>query len=259
MTKKLSVAAAFAFSLVAVTSFVSPVCAATLPLAFATAAASSNGGGGVPGSVSNAGPPPQVANYQTFQSGGTASAGAFGVSATAYGSAAAQATEEYYFRVDGPQNGILIPLSLVSELAAIAENAGCSKTGCLYASASSNISFDNKVLAQRSSNPNELITFPPSKSVLSGVTQQIALVADVTTLDYNGIRGTFAQADSSLTITIDPAWLHANPGYSLEFSAGIDNSPFVAVAPLPAALPLFGTAIAGLGGAGWWKRRKVSA
>jgi hypothetical protein len=28
--------------------------------------------------------------------------------------------------------------------------------------------------------------------------------------------------------------------------------------PLPAALPLFGTAIAGLGGAGWWRRRKVS-
>lgn len=26
--------------------------------------------------------------------------------------------------------------------------------------------------------------------------------------------------------------------------------------PLPAALPLFGTALAGLGGAGWWKRRK---
>jgi hypothetical protein len=29
--------------------------------------------------------------------------------------------------------------------------------------------------------------------------------------------------------------------------------------PLPAALPLFGTALAGLGGAGWLGRRKVSA
>jgi hypothetical protein len=28
--------------------------------------------------------------------------------------------------------------------------------------------------------------------------------------------------------------------------------------PLPAAFPLFGSALAGLGGAGWWKRRKVS-
>jgi hypothetical protein len=35
------------------------------------------------------------------------------------------------------------------------------------------------------------------------------------------------------------------------------NSEILAT-PLPAALPLFGTAIAGLGGAGWWKRRKES-
>jgi hypothetical protein len=28
--------------------------------------------------------------------------------------------------------------------------------------------------------------------------------------------------------------------------------------PLPAALPMFGAAVAGLGGAGWWKRRKDS-
>lgn len=34
------------------------------------------------------------------------------------------------------------------------------------------------------------------------------------------------------------------------------NSEHLIATPLPAALSMFGTALAGLGGAGWWKRRR---
>jgi hypothetical protein len=78
----------------------------------------------------------------------------------------------------------------------------------------------------------------------------------------------FAAAIFALLTFAAPA--HAAPVYlydlSLNFGDGYTNpgvgefSCGVAATPLPAALPLFGTALVGLGGVGWFRRRgKVSA
>jgi MYXO-CTERM domain-containing protein len=57
-------------------------------------------------------------------------------------------------------------------------------------------------------------------------------------------------------IQIDPSFLADNPGFSLEFSDGIDNVP-VSETPLPAALPMFGAALLALGAFAWRRRREA--
>jgi hypothetical protein len=47
----------------------------------------------------------------------------------------------------------------------------------------------------------------------------------------------------------------SNIGF-IQLASASRISPHISPVPLPAALPLFGSAVAGLGGAGWWKRRK---
>jgi hypothetical protein len=69
--------------------------------------------------------------------------------------------------------------------------------------------------------------------------------------DVNPNGGTF-MASVDPTITIDPSFLAANPGFTLEFSSNVTQNPVSAV-PLPAALPLFA---AGLGAFGLMGRRK---
>lgn len=56
-------------------------------------------------------------------------------------------------------------------------------------------------------------------------------------------------------ITFDPSFDLS--GYTLEFSAGIQNS--AAATPLPAALPLFASGLGALGLLGWRRKRKVAA
>jgi hypothetical protein len=237
-----------AVTILALLAGATPVQAVTVQL---TSAFADTAAGGLTSSDHHSGLPPQISSYQStvFKplGGAMASSGAFGVSATSFGLAAGAATELYEFRVDGPQNGILVPLSVASTLAAIAEEAGCANMNCQHTSASSNISYDGKLVAQRSSNPNELIDFPPAESVLSGDVHQVNLFAEASALDSGGKLGAFAQADSSLTLAIDPLWLAANPGYSLEFSDGVDP----AVTPLPSALPMFGAALLGLIAFAW--------
>jgi hypothetical protein len=58
-------------------------------------------------------------------------------------------------------------------------------------------------------------------------------------------------------VQIDPSFLDTNPGYSLEFSAGVDNVP-LSETPLPPALPMFSAALLALG-AFAWRRRKWPA
>jgi hypothetical protein len=66
-----------------------------------------------------------------------------------------------------------------------------------------------------------------------------------------------ATATADPYIQIDSAFLAANPGYSLEFSQGINNVP-VGVTPLPAALPLFGSAVVGLFGFAHRRKSRIN-
>jgi hypothetical protein len=75
----------------------------------------------------------------------------------------------------------------------------------------------------------------------SGVVDQIYMEA---TAHSNSTQSAGAFADPY--IEIDPAFLAANPGYSLIFSPGVLNDPPPDV-PEPTSLALFGTAIVGIG------------
>ena len=244
---------AFVFAVLAVVSFAEPSAASTLPLAFADVHASN----GVTDNHSS-GQPPQIADTQNlsgpFVGRSTAAAGFTGVSATAFGFAIGLATETYFFRVDGPQSGVLVPLSLTNTMSAIVNSGDCSEAGCQYGSASASISYDKKLVAQRSNTPDQSIDFLPSLSVMPGDEHEVDLFAEALTIDTVENQGTFAQANSSLTVQIDPIWLLSNPGYSLEFSDGINNEPLVT--PLPPALPMFSAALLALGAFGWWRRRQ---
>ena len=57
-------------------------------------------------------------------------------------------------------------------------------------------------------------------------------------------------------IQIDPTWLSSNPGYSLEFSSGVGNSPLSA-APEPATWAMMLVGLGGIGAAMRSSRRKM--
>jgi hypothetical protein len=64
-----------------------------------------------------------------------------------------------------------------------------------------------------------------------------------------------AQSLADPLFQIDAGFLADNPGYSLEFSPGVENAELSSV-PLPAALPLLGSAVLGLAGFGARKSRR---
>jgi hypothetical protein len=66
----------------------------------------------------------------------------------------------------------------------------------------------------------------------------------------NGNDGGFA---TSMSVWIDPLLTVSEAGYQIVLSGGIGNS--FATTPIPAALPLFASALGGLGFAGWRRKR----
>jgi hypothetical protein len=83
----------------------------------------------------------------------------------------------------------------------------------------------------------------PSNPVPLLLRPQVEMQASASSCAAGGI----ANAVADPYFQIDPAFLAANPGYSLEFSPGITNQPVSAV-PLPASFPLFLTGLLGLMG-----------
>lgn len=75
-----------------------------------------------------------------------------------------------------------------------------------------------------------------------------------------------ATSDSGLPLTgfffdegyfvSEPSWVLLRDGYG-PATKGFDSGPVVSLVPVPMALPLFATALAGLGGIAWRKRRTV--
>jgi hypothetical protein len=230
--------------------------AATLPSAFAYVEA---------GNLHDGGLPPQSLTWQSAVGdplgGATGSAGFFGVSATAFGYAGSQGEETYYFRVNGPTTSSLVPLSVSSTFAAVIENGDCGSHGCQHGSATATISYDGSALARRVSDPSENIdNFPPSLKIVPGDVHNVGLDADVISLDSGGNFGTFGQANASMVVRIDPLWLASNPGYTLEFSDGVDPPPLdtPSAAPISSALPMFAAGLLMLGAAGWHRRKAAT-
>jgi hypothetical protein len=96
-------------------------------------------------------------------------------------------------------------------------------------------------------------SFNDMLSLSSNTLYGVALVAKVDPSNPDAIA--LALADPY--IQNDAAFLTANPGYSLEFSDGIDNVP-IAATPVPPALPMFGAALLALGAFAWRRRERAS-
>lgn len=82
------------------------------------------------------------------------------------------------------------------------------------------------------------------------VAGSVVMSAIADTMAYNG---DISLASVATSIEIDPNFLAANPGYSLQLSDGADNPP-ITPTPIPAAVYLLGSGLLGLFGI---KRRKA--
>jgi hypothetical protein len=103
-------------------------------------------------------------------------------------------------------------------------------------------------------NPYPSHSFSDNVSLVSNQIYTVRLDAAAFSFDHLALGGASATATADPYFQIDPAFLAANPGYSLEFSPGIDNVP-ISATPLPPALPLFASGVIALAGFAW--RRKV--
>lgn len=176
------------------------------------------------------------------------------VRSSALGDQFASSSIMYVFEVTGPQS-VKVPINIIGYLFAEAE----ATSGSTFADASFYISSPDNSLgrqaicaatdslncAGRTPAPlgrygfNEQVYIPANE-------RRVAVLSAMAGAGDNHTTTTGrASAWADPYIQIDPSFLAANPGYSLEFSSGIDNVPISPV-PLPAALPLFGSAALGL-------------
>jgi hypothetical protein len=157
---------------------------------------------------------------------------------------------DYYFEVVGPQS-ISVPISIQGELAASQASAGTDfATSSLYLSQGPGL-FYKSVSAPSTGGIASTTGVLGDVNVNSNSEIFVQLAAHTGTYTYN--------IDTALAdpyFSIDPSWLAANPGYSLEFSDGIDNVP-ISATPLPPALPMFGAALFALGACAWRRRRNI--
>jgi hypothetical protein len=183
----------------------------------------------------------------------TSGAPSVGVSAT--GAQAAFATENYYFAVIGPTNPS-VPTFVSGVVFATATETGGASASASITDANNQTNLNEQALdapinpqLYQASHFYRVPLFLASNSPY-----EVSLLAAAGGADPAEQRGAHAQADADPYVQIDPSFLAANPGYSLEFSAGIDNVP-ISAAPLPAALPLFGSGVIAMAGLAWRKRR----
>lgn len=205
-----------------------------------------------------------------------------GTSSTGY--AGASAVEYYYFQINGPA-ATQAPLTVSGFVNAIVENANSYS----YSIAETAFWIDEPFPGQKNNpfwvsppnppegdygyargGPTALAAnsacagfcdpgwsashgFDESLMIKTNEPYLVTMVAGVMTTDYGWRDGTLARALVDPTFTIDPSWLFANPGYSLEVSPGLDNGKLAT--PLPPALALYGTGILALITFAWHRRR----
>jgi len=253
---RLLCASAFAL-LVGVTGFASPASATTIPILLPGSWASTEAGVGAgPAAalaaygdpfIANEGPAPQASVYTsaggpygTAKSVAAVSASGQVASVSAVGQAGAVAQDIYWFEVPGPKN-TKVP---VTETGFVLANVQNESFGGASASAYASVvsfTYDKTTTLGRS------VQFRNSLSLTTNTPYEVVLNAQVSSWDIGETAGTVATAVADPYFQIDPAFLAANPGYSLEFSPGITNQQIAAV-PLPASFPLFVTGLLALMG-----------
>lgn len=171
----------------------------------------------------------------------------------------AEATIDYYFEAVGPTN--------TSVLFDIQAGGSASETGSgnafahLYLNGSSVIGEPGTLTSACSAyevngcgSISSAFILNSVFSAQSGTVQQIEIDVDG---DVNQNGGTY-MASVDPTITIDPGFLAANPGFTLEFSSNVTQNPISPI-PLPDARPLIASGLGALGLVGRRKRREARA
>lgn len=161
----------------------------------------------------------------------------------------ADASLIYYFTLQGPSGSSLIPVTVDGGLA---WRVGATSDNLPGQQAWANINVNqggagfsysvksNCVLGNLSCLNGQLLHFNSTSNFLANTPVQILLSAHVMSL----FAGSFASATADPVITIDPAFLEVNPGYTVVLSDGVGNA--AAVTPIPASMPLFASALLGL-------------
>ena len=168
------------------------------------------------------------------------------------------ATLQYWFGIEGPV-GVDVPIIITAHAQTTDTNVLTQAVLSLTTS-----SFGNTIAYACSSNggnacngssgPSFSVALPFSilSETLNILTMTLQVVAN-TNVDPTGPDSSSAFIDP--IITIDPSFARINE-FRLAFSDGVGNSP-IAV-PLPAALPLFATILAGGGLIAWRRKRKAA-
>jgi len=162
----------------------------------------------------------------------------------------------YYFQVVGAPGDVGVRVQASGSAAAYGENI-LNGYGHNEASASFFITDDGgngSEIANAFADSNSRGFTPPGLQTFS-YDQTLTLTVGMI---YQVIMQATASAwdDQTATASVDPIFT-APTGYSILTSSGIGNGAPVAATPIPAALPLFTSALGGLGLLGW--RRKMAA
>jgi hypothetical protein len=165
----------------------------------------------------------------------------------------------YYFRADGATG--FVPIDITYKMYVSSTNGGDSVASILIVDASENTLYQNLIQsAHNTPNPDATLTAGGtfSFSTMGGTANLVQLMAGADGYGLPGQGVTTYSAYIDPYIAIDPTYLAAHPGVTLEVSAGVDNAPPSGV-PEPSTWTFALAGLFALGGALRVSRRSTAA